>query len=595
VHIVVINDPGRLIGVHLVHTGLVAGWAASMAAYELSIFDHEDLVLNPVWRQGCFVMPFMLRLGVTESSFGWGFLGSLTKGAESTSTNNTSSSFDSSYIAGLTNYEKWSIIWGDTISGRWTFEVVVVTHILLSGLCFIAGLWHWFYWDLRVFYDSRGVYLLDLLRIFAIHLGLASVTCFLFGLGHLEGTDGPGVFQLYGPGFWVSDAFGLEGVVRPVRPSWGADGFNPFNPGGIVSHHIAAGILGLLAGVFHFSVRPGVRLIRALRMRSLESVLSSSIAAVFFAAFVVAGTMWYGSAASPIALFVPTRYQLDSGYFQKEIRRRVSSGLYRGVPLGEAWNQIDERLLFYDYVGNNPAKGGLFRAGPMNKGEGVPRSWAGHPVFSIMSRSDDLEIGKQGLNNNLADSLDPEKNSAVFVLPGDRVVDSSGSGGRGGRLVEVELFVRRLPSFYETFPVMLEDSRGTLLADIAFRRAESQFSIEQVRLKCAIYGGPKSGTVFSDSATVKQYARRAQLGEIFEFERERIRADGVFRTSPRGWFTFAHGSFALLFFFGHLWHGSRAIFSDVYAGIGAEVLEVIQFGAFQKLGDESSKRPQVFL
>ena len=31
VHVVVLNDPGRLLAVHLVHTGLVAGWAASMA------------------------------------------------------------------------------------------------------------------------------------------------------------------------------------------------------------------------------------------------------------------------------------------------------------------------------------------------------------------------------------------------------------------------------------------------------------------------------------------------------------------------------------------------------------------------------------
>jgi hypothetical protein len=33
-------------------------------------------------------------------------------------------------------------------------------------------------------------------------------------------------------------------------------------------------------------------------MGNIETVLSSSIAAVFFAAFVVAGTMWYGSAYS---------------------------------------------------------------------------------------------------------------------------------------------------------------------------------------------------------------------------------------------------------------------------------------------------------
>jgi hypothetical protein len=35
----------------------------------------------------------------------------------------------------------------------------------------------------------------------------------------------------------------------------GADGFNP-NPGGIAAHHIAAGIFGIFAGVFHLTVRP---------------------------------------------------------------------------------------------------------------------------------------------------------------------------------------------------------------------------------------------------------------------------------------------------------------------------------------------------
>lgn len=38
-------------------------------------------------------------------------------------------------------------------------------------------------------------------------------------------------------------------------------------------------------------------------MKSIETVLSSKIAAVFFAVFIVAGTMWYGSATIPIELF----------------------------------------------------------------------------------------------------------------------------------------------------------------------------------------------------------------------------------------------------------------------------------------------------
>jgi photosystem II CP47 chlorophyll apoprotein len=71
VHTVVLNDPGRLISVHLMHTALVAGWAGSMALYELAVFDPSDPVLNPMWRQGMFVMPFMTRLGITDSWGGW--------------------------------------------------------------------------------------------------------------------------------------------------------------------------------------------------------------------------------------------------------------------------------------------------------------------------------------------------------------------------------------------------------------------------------------------------------------------------------------------------------------------------------------------
>jgi photosystem II CP47 chlorophyll apoprotein len=43
------------------------------------------------------------------------------------------------------------------------------------------------------------------------------------------------------------------------------------------------------------------------------------------------------------------------------------------------------------------------------------------------------------------------------------------------------------------------------------------------------------------------------------------------------------------FFFGHLWHGGRTIFRDVFTGIGAEVTEQVEFGVFQKLGDRTTK------
>src|SRR6476469_5844005 len=430
VHTVVLNDPGRLIAVHLMHTALVAGWAGSMALYELAIFDPSDAVLNPMWRQGMFVLPFMARLGVTQSWGGWSITGEAA-----------------------------------TNPGIWSFEGVAAAHIILSGLLFLAACCHWVYWDLELFSAPRtGEPALDLPKMFGIHLFLSGLLCFGFGAFHLSG--------LFGPGMWVSDPYGLTGSIQPVAPEWGPAGFNPFNPGGIVAHHIAAGTVGIIAGLFHLSVRPPERLYRALRMGNIETVLSSSIAAVFFAAFVVAGTMWYGSAATPIELFGPTRYQWDSGYFQQEIDRRAQASLAAGQSFQEAYEQIPEKLAFYDYVGNNPAKGGLFRTGPMNKGDGIAQTWLGHPVFK----------------------------------------DSEGR----------ELFVRRIPNFFENFPVVLTDSEGVVRADIPFRRAESKYSFEQTGVTVSFYGGELDGKTFSDPATVKRYARAAQLGEPFQFDRETL-------------------------------------------------------------------------
>jgi photosystem II CP47 chlorophyll apoprotein len=295
-----------------------------MTFYELAVFDPSDAVLNPIWRQGIFVLPFITRLGITQSWGGWTIIGEI-----------------------------------DPSPGVWSYEGVAAAHIILSGLLILASIWHWTFWDLELFRDPRtGNPALDLPKIFGIHLFLSGVLCFGFGAFHVTG--------LFGPGIWVSDPYGLTGDIQTVAPSWGPDGFDPYNPGGIPSHHIAAGILGILAGLFHLCVRPPQRLYNALRIGNIETVLSSSIAAVFFAAFVVAGTMWYGSAATPIELYGPTRYQWDQGFFQQEIRKRVQINVEQGINLNQSWRLIPEKLAFYDYIGNNPAKGGLFRAGTIN-------------------------------------------------------------------------------------------------------------------------------------------------------------------------------------------------------------------------------------
>ena len=42
VHIILLNDPGRLISAHIMHSGLAAGWAGVMVFYELIILDPTD-------------------------------------------------------------------------------------------------------------------------------------------------------------------------------------------------------------------------------------------------------------------------------------------------------------------------------------------------------------------------------------------------------------------------------------------------------------------------------------------------------------------------------------------------------------------------
>ncbi|KAK4726477.1 hypothetical protein R3W88_031394 [Solanum pinnatisectum] len=107
-------------------------------------------------------------------------------------------------------------------------------------------------------------------------------------------------------------------------------------------------------------------------------------------------------------------------------------------------------------------------------------------------------------------------------------------------------------------------------------------SVEQVGVTIEFYGGQLSVVSYNDPATVKKYARHAQLGEIFELDLATLKFNGVFRSSTRGWFTFGHASFALLFFFGHIWHGARTLLRDVFAGIDPDLDAQVEFEAFQK-------------
>jgi len=194
--------------------------------------------------------------------------------------------------------------------------------------------------------------------------------------------------------------------------------------------------------------------------------------------------------------------------------------------------------MLYDYIGCNPSKGGLFRSGPILKGDGVVQNWLGHSIFE-----------------------------------------------RGS----LALTIRRMPAFFETFPVLLIDQGGTVRADIPFRRAESRYSIEQRSVVIFFSRGLLNGTEYSLASVVKEYSRKAQFGEIFTFKRTIKLFDGVFRTSPRGWYSFSHIALALLFLLGHLWHACRAVFQDLWTGVTSITLHQVEYGRNEKLGDKTTK------
>ena len=60
---------------------------------------------------------------------------------------------------------------------------------------------------------------------------------------------------------------------------------------------------------------------------------------------------------------------------------KVSDRRTENQSLSEAWYKIIEKLAFYDYIRSNLAKGGLFKAGAIENGDGIVVWWLGHPVF----------------------------------------------------------------------------------------------------------------------------------------------------------------------------------------------------------------------
>ena len=77
-------------------------------------------------------------------------------------------------------------------------------------------------------------------------------------------------------------------------------------------------------------------------------------------------------------------------YFKTEIIRRVQAAIDEGATKEEAYASIPEKLAFYDYVGNSPAKGGLFRV-EHSLMVMVSTGWQGHIAFQD-KEGNELEV-----------------------------------------------------------------------------------------------------------------------------------------------------------------------------------------------------------
>ena len=69
--------------------------------------------------------------------------------------------------------------------------------------------------------------------------------------------------------------------------------------------------------------------------------------------------------------------------------------------------------------------------------------------------------------------------------------------------------------------VVYLDQSNTVRADISFRRGSSTYGVEQLSTHLSISSGTLlNGLAVSNGSLVKDYARKAEFGEIFTFNKK---------------------------------------------------------------------------
>ena len=127
--------------------------------------------------------------------------------------------------------------------------------MIFSGSSLLASFWHWSYWYLNVF-TSRNLLSWTFIKcspyIFSWH------QCFVKALLRIWFSSLSQVLLVQVGLKQTSDSFGIVGSIRCVKPAFNLIGLAAFCYGVISAHHISAGLLGMMAGIWHISSRPGV-------------------------------------------------------------------------------------------------------------------------------------------------------------------------------------------------------------------------------------------------------------------------------------------------------------------------------------------------
>ena len=86
-------------------------------------------------------------------------------------------------------------------------------------------------------------------------------------------------------------------------------------------------------------------------------------------------------------------------------------------------------------------------------------------------------------------------------------------------MIILDLTLLKVAYFVQDQCLKLIDQTSTVRADIAFRRSTSTYSMEESQIQVYFSGGCLNGTEYSTPSLVKAYARKAQFGQIFTFDK----------------------------------------------------------------------------